>query len=138
MRKNMKWKALLIAVVVVVFGWSMYPPEEEIKLGLDLRGGIHLIMKVITVDALLAVTDETVEGLSDLLDEESISFQAIETDEPGKVRVNGLDINKDQEFRSLVQERREHGVRVREVVHRHVGARGSQVRRRARPRPDAE
>jgi preprotein translocase subunit SecD len=99
----MKWKALLIAVVVAVLGLSMYPPEEKIMLGLDLRGGIHLIMKVNTVDALLAVTDETVESLSDLLDDESISFQAIETDEPGRVRATGVDINKDREFRTLVE-----------------------------------
>ncbi|MEE9180674.1 MAG: hypothetical protein V3U22_07240, partial [Vicinamibacteria bacterium] len=99
----MKWKAALIALVVVVFGWSMYPPEEEIKLGLDLRGGTHLIMKVHTEDALAAVTDETVDALGSLLDDESISFGNVESDELGSVRVTGLDINKDQEFRTLVE-----------------------------------
>ncbi len=103
MRKNMKWKAALIALVVVVFGWSMYPPEEKIKLGLDLRGGTHLIMKVHTEDALAAVTNETVDALGSLLDDESISFGNVESDELGSVRVTGLDINKDQEFRTLVE-----------------------------------
>lgn len=103
MRKNLKWKAALIALVVVVFGLSMNPPEEKIKLGLDLRGGIHLIMKVNTVDALVAVTDETVDTLGTLLDTDSISFDNVESDEPGSVRVVGLDVNKDQEFRTLVE-----------------------------------
>ena len=103
MKKNLKWKAALIALVVVVFGLSMNPPEEKIKLGLDLRGGIHLIMKVNTVDALVAVTDETVDALGSLLDAESISFDNVESDEPGSVRVVGLNVNKDQEFRTLVE-----------------------------------
>ena len=103
MKKNLKWKAALIALVVVVFGLSMNPPEEKIRLGLDLRGGIHLIMKVNTVDALVAVTDETVDALGSLLDAESISFDNVESEEPGSVRVTGLDVNKDQEFRTLVE-----------------------------------
>ena len=103
MRKNMKWKAALIALVVVVFGLSMTPPEEKIKLGLDLRGGIHLIMKVNTIDALVAVTNETVDALGSLLDEDSIFFDNVESDDPGSVRVVGLDVNKDQEFRALVE-----------------------------------
>ena len=103
MRKNLKWKAALIALVVVVFGLSMNPPEDKIKLGLDLRGGIHLIMKVNTIDALEAVTDETVDSLGSLLDGDNISFDNVESAEPGTVRVVGLDVNKDQEFRTLVE-----------------------------------
>ena len=103
MKTNMKWKALLIALVMMVFGWSMYPPQEKIPLGLDLRGGIHLIMKVNTVDAVRAVTDETVDALGTLLDDESISFQAIESEEPAQIRVSGLDINQDQAFRALIE-----------------------------------
>ena len=57
MKKNLRWKAVLILVVVAGCTWAFYPPEEKIKLGLDLRGGIHLIMKVNTIDALNAVTD---------------------------------------------------------------------------------
>jgi preprotein translocase subunit SecD len=103
MRKNMQWKALLIALVVIVFAWSMYPPEEKISLGLDLRGGIHLIMKVNTVDAVAAITNETVDAITTLFDDESLSFQEIGSEEPAKIRVSGVDVNQDQRFRELIE-----------------------------------
>jgi preprotein translocase subunit SecD len=104
MKKNMKWKALLIAVVVIVFGWSMYPPEKRINLGLDLKGGIHLIMKVNTEDAVNAVTDELVEAVAELLEEENIAFAEVDKEGPESILVSGVDINKDREFRNLVDQ----------------------------------
>ncbi len=104
MKKNMKWKALLIAGVVIVFGWSAYPPGEKINLGLDLKGGIHLIMKVNTGDAVNAVTDELVEALADLLDEEGIVFQEVDKEGMESLRITGVDINKDRAFRNLVEQ----------------------------------
>ena len=103
MKKNLRWKAVLTAVVVVSSVWAFYPVEEKIKLGLDLKGGIHLIMKVHTVDALNAVTDEASGVLAQLLDDDSIAFENVEKQEPGQLLVSGLDINKDSAFTTIVQ-----------------------------------
>jgi preprotein translocase subunit SecD len=103
MRKNMQWKALLIALVVIVFAWSTYPPKEKINLGLDLRGGIHLIMRVNTVDAVAAITNETVDAITTLLDGKSLSFESVSSEEPAKIRVSGVDVNQDQTFRELIE-----------------------------------
>ncbi|HSF18528.1 MAG TPA: protein translocase subunit SecD [Vicinamibacteria bacterium] len=103
MRKNLRWKAALILAVTGLCVWSFYPPEEKIKLGLDLKGGIHLIMKVNTEDALNAVTNEASEILGQSLDEESIAFDAIQKEEAGKLRVTGVDGTKDSAFRNLVE-----------------------------------
>ncbi len=103
MKKNLRWKAVLIAVVVVSSVWAFYPVEEKIKLGLDLKGGIHLILKVHTVDALNAVTDEASGILGQLLDDESIAFENVEKQEPGQLLVVGVDINKDSAFSTIVQ-----------------------------------
>ena len=103
MKKNLRWKAVLILVVVAGCTWAFYPPEEKIKLGLDLKGGIHLIMRVNTIDALNAVTDELVSNLEQVLDDESIAFGTIEIVEPGKLVVSGLDTNKSSEFRRLTE-----------------------------------
>ncbi|NQS99976.1 MAG: protein translocase subunit SecD [Candidatus Omnitrophica bacterium] len=46
MVKNLKWKALLVIAVVTWSIWMAYPPDEKVKLGLDLKGGMHLILKV--------------------------------------------------------------------------------------------
>ncbi len=60
MNKGYIWKVLLILVLIGVSLWLIYPPfdikdtegkiikEGKIKLGLDLKGGMHLLLKVDT------------------------------------------------------------------------------------------
>jgi len=60
MVKNLKWKAVLIVLVVGFALWMGYPPldvhdtegklvkEGKINLGLDLQGGMHLVLLVDT------------------------------------------------------------------------------------------
>ncbi len=103
MKKNLQWKGLLILAVTGLAIWAFYPPQEKIKLGLDLRGGIHLVMKVNTDDAIVAVTDEVAEMLGQQLDDRSIAFESAERAAAGRISVSGVDINKDSEFRTLVE-----------------------------------
>ena len=102
MKKNLRWKALVILAVIVGCTWAFYPPQEKIKLGLDLKGGIHLIMKVNTDDALVAVTREVADNLSEILDQDSVAFVSIDVVEPGKLAVEGLDDNGDSALRLAV------------------------------------
>jgi SecD/SecF fusion protein len=44
--KYFKWKVLLVVVLVFLALWQVYPPQEKIKLGLDLKGGMHLLLQV--------------------------------------------------------------------------------------------
>ena len=46
MNKNFKWKVLLIVGIIAFSLWKLYPPQEKINLGLDLQGGMHLVMRV--------------------------------------------------------------------------------------------
>jgi preprotein translocase subunit SecD len=96
MRKNLRWKGLLILAVAAISIWSMYPPRETIKLGLDLKGGIHLIMKVNMDDALNAITDETLETFGLILDNEGISFADMIKEDMGRIQVT--EVTTDQEF----------------------------------------
>jgi preprotein translocase subunit SecD len=102
MKKNLQWKAALIAAVTALSIWSFYPPQEKIKLGLDLRGGIHLVMKVNTDDAIVAVTDEVAGMLAQQMDDKSIPFQTAERTGTGTISVAGVDINQDSAIRQLV------------------------------------
>ncbi len=54
---------VIILAVVVLAAWSVYPPQESIKLGLDLRGGMHLVLQVETDDALRAETNQDMNRL---------------------------------------------------------------------------
>ena len=53
MRTNIR-RVLIVGAVVVWSLWAIYPPDDTIKLGLDLNGGAHLVLRVKTDDALTA------------------------------------------------------------------------------------
>lgn len=46
MNKNMKWKVLLIVALMALSIWKVYPPKDKLSLGLDLQGGMYLVLKV--------------------------------------------------------------------------------------------
>ena len=67
---NGKWMLILgLMVASVLAGWRNYrdprvaeKDRSPIKLGLDLRGGIHLVVGVETDDALRAELDDTIKS----------------------------------------------------------------------------
>lgn len=46
MNKNLTWKIVLVIVLVVVAAWTLYPPNETLKPGIDLAGGTSLIYEI--------------------------------------------------------------------------------------------
>lgn len=48
MRRNLKWRFLLVLAVTGYFFWQAWPLKEKIHLGLDLQGGMHLVLRVDT------------------------------------------------------------------------------------------
>src|SRR5436853_6126425 len=91
---NIRWKVVTILVVLVVFaGVGVYPilaaryhwpspgwlQEKQLKLGLDLKGGINLEMRVQTDDALKLETDQESERLREELTKRGVTFNAITT-----------------------------------------------------------
>jgi len=48
MNKNLWPKFILIAVLVVVAVWTLYPPDKTLKPGIDLAGGTSLIYEIDT------------------------------------------------------------------------------------------
>jgi preprotein translocase subunit SecD len=57
MKRNLLWRGLLILAVLAISVAGAYPLDKKINLGLDLRGGMHLVLQVHTEDALRAETD---------------------------------------------------------------------------------
>ncbi|HEY6928248.1 MAG TPA: protein translocase subunit SecD [Thermoanaerobaculia bacterium] len=99
MSKRLRWRILVILVVfaAIVGGYvftgfararkewvgSGTPPLKEalkkgIKLGLDLRGGIHLVLQVNTADALKAQRDNDVTQLQNQAREQGLTLGAVE------------------------------------------------------------
>ena len=50
MDKNLIWKIGLIVFLVVLAVLLLYPPQDNLKLGLDLAGGTSLIYDIDTLD----------------------------------------------------------------------------------------
>ena len=66
MPRTLLWRGALIAVVVAMALFSAYPLEEKLNLGLDLQGGIHLVLQVEVEDA---VRSESTKDMDRLLQE---------------------------------------------------------------------
>ena len=63
MTKNLRWKLLAIIGVVALCVWAVYPPSQKVRLGLDLKGGVHLVLRVQTDDALRYETETRMSQL---------------------------------------------------------------------------
>jgi len=46
MPRNFRTRAAIVLVVLIASIWALYPPKKTINLGLDLQGGIHLVLGV--------------------------------------------------------------------------------------------
>jgi preprotein translocase subunit SecD len=94
--KNVQWKLLLILAVIALSVFSFY--YKGLNLGLDLKGGVHLVLRVQTDDALRLETETTVERLRDTLTRGSIPFSKLEMKDGKTFVVEG--ITNDQGFRT--------------------------------------
>ncbi len=101
MNKNLRWKVLLIVAVVALAVWSFYPPAQKVSLGLDLKGGVHLVLRVKTDDALRLETETTVERLRDTLTRANVTYTKLEGTGT-EFRVEG--VQNDQAFRQAALE----------------------------------
>src|SRR5918993_35918 len=63
MAKNLRWRLLAIAAVVAIGVWMIYPLDQKVRLGLDLKGGVHLVLRVQTDEALRVESEASMERL---------------------------------------------------------------------------
>ena len=102
MAKNLRWKILTILAVVGLAVFAFYPPGEKVRLGLDLKGGVHLVMRVQTDDALRLETETTSERLREQLRTQNITVGAITAVDPESFRVEGVPADQDAAFRQAL------------------------------------
>src|SRR6185312_2603605 len=117
--QNIRWKVLTIIAVLVVFaGVGVYPifaaryhwpspgwlQEKQLKLGLDLKGGVNLEMRVQTDDALKLETDQESERLREQLTKAGITFTSLTTPSVSQFKVEGIQPAQDAAFRTAANE----------------------------------
>jgi preprotein translocase subunit SecD len=104
MNKNLRWKILTIVGVLALAVYFFYPPQEKVRLGLDLKGGVHLVLRVQTDDALRLETELTSERLQEALKQRGLAVVTVAPEPPTRVRITGVPPNQDAEFRRLADE----------------------------------
>jgi preprotein translocase subunit SecD len=77
MRRHLGFRIGLVVVVVLGSLWYLYPPKKTINLGLDLQGGIHLVLGVETDKALASQTDRAAEDLKGALEKKGIGVTKV-------------------------------------------------------------
>ena len=104
MSKNLRWKALVIVGVTALSIFSFYPPDQKIRLGLDLKGGVHLVMRVQTDDALRLETQTTADRLSEQLKTANIPTGGFSVAGSTSFSVAGIPAEQDAAFRAALTE----------------------------------
>ncbi len=98
--KNVRNRLLVILAVATVSVIMFWPVDEKINLGLDLRGGIHLIVQVQTEDAVQAEVDQAREQIEARLADQGAAGLSIVRGDGLSILISGF--SADQE--SLVQD----------------------------------
>ena len=105
MNPNLKWKALFILAVIVfclyfLFGYPTFPTsfaqakdnfKKQIKLGLDLQGGSHMILQVQVQEAIAQETDTTVDRLATTLREKNVHYDEVRRVDDTHILIRNID-----------------------------------------------
>src|SRR6266568_6110800 len=124
MKKNLTARTVIIVVTILicVFGIIGIPKSgadisrnfsDNIRLGLDLKGGTHLVLEIQVQDAVKADADQTAERLKEDLKKQNVQWNSMDTPDDAKVEdadnvaltIKGIPTQQSSAFRSLVAER---------------------------------
>ena len=121
MNKNLLTKTILIIAVLIVFLFGIVGVpsslsgqgllaalQKRIHLGLDLKGGTHLILQVQVNDAINADTDRVVERLKEILKKNNVAFGEISKPDPKEhpelIQIKGVPPEQASDLRRIVSE----------------------------------
>src|SRR5512146_796703 len=128
MKKNLTWKVLLIIGTLLIFVWGIFlgtdPAasvqamkqggvlagiQQNIHLGLDLRGGTHLILQVQVNDAVKADSQQVIERLKDSLRQANIQYGGLSIPDPKNrpevISLTGVSPNSAGDLRTILSDK---------------------------------
>jgi len=121
---NLKVKALLILAVVVACAYGLVGVptslsqakqnlQQNVRLGLDLRGGSHLVLQVQVQDAFKEEADLAIDRLKQEMARENIPYDSIDRNDPNsletadtiQINIHGVPLDSTAVFRQMVTDR---------------------------------
>jgi len=117
MNPNLQWKVLFIVLVIVgciygVLGLPSFPTSvtqlrdnfgRQIKLGLDLQGGTHLVLQVQAQEAVAQETNQMVDRITTQLRDKNINYDEVRPVDNTHILVRNVDSQRFSEFRDWLQ-----------------------------------
>jgi preprotein translocase subunit SecD len=118
MNPNLKWKFVFIALVILgciygLVGLPSFPTSvaqlkdnfsHQIKLGLDLQGGTHLVLQVQTQEAVAQETDQMVDRVTTWLRGKNIHYDEVRRVDDTHVLMRNVDPARFSEFRDYINQ----------------------------------
>src|SRR5215467_5863858 len=122
MNKNLLWKAVFIIATMLFFLFGIFGiPKgvsgealltaltDHIHLGLDLKGGTHLILQVQVNDAVNVDAQNAIQVMKEQLRNHKIDYTDISQldpqNSPDHIAIKGVPAAARSDLRSIVQER---------------------------------
>src|SRR5437773_10782476 len=119
MNKNLTWKLIVIVATLLLFAYGIVGVpsgasgsallsslQDRIHLGLDLKGGTHLILQVQVNDAVNVDSDNAVERLKADMRSRKINYAEITkpdpVNNPDKVVIKGVPPESSADLRSII------------------------------------
>jgi preprotein translocase subunit SecD len=110
MRRELRVRAVLYGSFLIACFVAFWPPYDrdgqpgKIKLGLDLKGGIHLVLQVVTDDALNATVDDAVQTARDQANRKGIVFASAQRVDSTSFAVEGVEPARVKDMRDLLRD----------------------------------
>jgi preprotein translocase subunit SecD len=110
MRQELRVKAIGYGAFLLACAVAVWPPYEragtpgKIHLGLDLRGGIHLVLQVVVDDALNATVDDAVATARDQATRKGIQIGPVQRVSPKSFSVAGTEPARVKDMRDLLRD----------------------------------
>jgi preprotein translocase subunit SecD len=109
-RKELRLRAWLYGTFILACVVAMWPPYEQdgkpgkIHLGLDLKGGIHLVLQVVTDDALKATVDDSVGTVRQQATSKGIAVGAVSRVDATSFNVEGVEPARVKDMRDILRD----------------------------------
>jgi len=121
MRPELRWRAIAYGSFLLACVVAIWPPYDRdgvpgrIHLGLDLRGGIHLVLQVVVEDALNATVDDAVTTARDQATRKGIQFGSVQRVSPKSFSVEGTEPARVKDMGDVLRDFFRNGWEVRDA-----------------------
>ena len=104
--KNLKYKIILIIGLIAVSVWYAFPLNKKINLGLDLKGGMHLVLRVDTAqlskEAKVDAVERAIEIIRNRIDQFGVAEPLIQLQSQDQIVIQLPGVTDRQRAKELI------------------------------------